>query len=335
MSRRRPRIPFSDAPPSYRYGMERDGKGISKTEYARRRRYKTSRGAAYWGHTLDLIQHVDDKSVSAIITSPPFALNRKKAYGNPPQNEYIDWFLVFAKEFDRVLKDDGSLVIELGGGWIPGSPTRSVYQFELLVELVKNQGWHLAEEFFWFNKAKLPSPANWVNIERIRVKDAVTPIWWLSKDEYPKANNRNVLKPYSEAQHRLFKDGYNKGARPSGHVVGDKFDVDNGGAIPPNLIQVANTRAYDSYQEYCREHGHVIHPARFPREIPEFFIKFLTSPRNLVLDPFGGSNMTGAVAERLKRRWLTFELNPDYLDGSVGRFDRETTKVHVNKKPAR
>ena len=287
-------------------------------------RYTTSHGAAYQGDALDLLAGLPDKSIQAIITSPPFALKRKKEYGNPPEDKYGEWFLSFAKEFHRILKPDGSLVIEIGGAWMPRSPSRSIYQFELLVDLVRNGGFHLAEEFFWYNRAKLPGPAQWVNIERIRVKDAVSPIWWLSKTDRPKADNRQVLKPYSESQLKLFREGYNDGPRPSGHVIGDKFGVDNGGAIPSNLIEVANTRSADDYQDYCREHGLDVHPARFPRELPEFFVKFLTEPGDVVLDPFAGSNMTGSVAEKLDREWIGFELYDEYLEGSVGRFSNPT-----------
>lgn len=256
-----------------------------------------------------------------LLMSPPFALNRKKSYGNKHQDEYIEWFKPFAVEFQRVLRDDGSLVIDIGGTWIPGSPTRSIYQFELLVMLVKELGFHLAEEFYWYNKAKLPTPAQWVTIERIRVKDAVNPVWWLGKTERPKASNRRVLKPYGPDQLRLIATGeYNRGRRPSGHKISDKFGTDNGGAIPPNLIEVANTRSFDPYQNYCRKIGVKAHPARFPREVPEFFVKFLSEPDDLVLDPFGGSNVTGAVAEANGRRWKTFEIDFEYLEGSIGRF---------------
>lgn len=291
------------------------------------RRYETRLGAAYQGDALDLLPGIRSGSVQAIITSPPFALKRQKAYGNPPHDKYVEWFLRFAREFHRILKDDGSLVIEIGGAWMPGTPTRSVYQFELLVALVRELGFHLAEEFFWFNRAKLPSPAQWVTVERIRVKDAVNPIWWLSKSEHPKANNRNVLQPYSKSQLDLFRRGYNKGPRPSGWVIGDKFSEDHGGSIPPNLISVANTRSADSYQQYCRARGLTIHPARFPRELPEFFVKFLTQRGDLVVDPFGGSNMTGAVAEALGRRWIAFELDGVYLEGSLGRFGDAATAI--------
>jgi len=283
-------------------------------------RYKTDLGAAYVGDASRLIKRVPDHSVNAIVTSPPYALTRKKSYGNPSQEEYVEWFLGFAPEFRRVLKPSGSLVIEIGGAWNRGSPTRSVYHFDLLVRLVKDAGFHLAQEFFWFNKARLPSPAAWVTVKRIRVKDAVTPIWWLSKSKKPRADNRRVLRPYGEDMQRLFKVGYNRGRRPSGHVIREGFTKDNGGSIPPNLIEVAHTSSRGRYLEYCEQRGYDPHPARFPEDVPEFFIKFLTKKGDLVLDPFAGSNTTGAVAERLGRRWTSFELDRSYVDASRGRF---------------
>jgi DNA modification methylase len=298
-------------------------KQMSQRAFRERCRYRTRHGAAYYGDALELLTALGDETVQAIITSPPFALKSKKQYGNPTQDKYLDWFLKFVPELRRVLKADGSLVIDIGGAWMPGSPTRSIYQFELLVSLVRNERFFLAEEFYWYNRAKLPGPAQWVTIDRIRVKDSVNPIWWLSKTEKPKADNRRVLKPYSESMHTLFRKGYNKGRRPSGHIVRDKFATDNGGAIPSNLIEVSNTRAFDSYQIYCREQGHQIHPARFPREVPEFFINLLTEKGDVVLDPFAGSNMTGAVAERLARRWLAFDRKADYVEGSIGRFESD------------
>lgn len=282
--------------------------------------YRTDFGAAYRGDARKLLKRLPEESVQAIITSPPYALLTKKAYGNEPQHKYVEWFLEFADEFKRVLKPDGSLVVEIGGSWLPGHPERSIYQFELLVSLVRDAQFHLAEEFFWLNKAKLPSPAQWVTIERIRAKDAVTPIWWLGKGQRPKADNKRVLKPYSEKQKWILKHGYNKGRRPSGHVVGDGFSVDNGGAIPPNIIEVANTRSNDPYQRYCRDKGLMAHPARFPHEVPDFFVRFLTEPGDLVLDPFAGSNTTGWAAEQNGRRWIAIDLDRGYLKGSMGRF---------------
>ena len=95
---------------------------------------------------------------------------------------------------------------------------------------------HLAQEFYWLNPAKLPNPVQWTNINRERVKDAVEPIWWLSKSPHPKADNRKVLVPYSEHMQRLLKTGkYNSGLRPSGWNISEVWARDNGGAIPSNF----------------------------------------------------------------------------------------------------
>jgi site-specific DNA-methyltransferase (cytosine-N4-specific) len=166
---------------------------LSQREFRTRQRYRTRLGAAYHGDSTELLTALQDSTVQAIITSPPFALKQKKRYGNPAEDEYLEWFLKFVPEFRRVLRDDGSLVIDIGGAWMPGSPTRSIYQFELLISLVRDEGFFLAEEFYWYNRAKLPGPAQWVTIDRVRVKDAINPIWWLSKTTKPKADNRRVL----------------------------------------------------------------------------------------------------------------------------------------------
>ena len=181
---------------------------------------------------------------------------------------------------------------------------------------------NLCQQFVCQNPARLPSPAQWVNVERIRVKDAFTHIWWMSPTQRPKANNRNVLTPYSESmQHLLTTKEYNSGQRPSEHLIGSKsFLTDNGGAIPPNVITAANTRANDPYLEYCKANHVRPHPARMPAQIASFFIQFLTEPNDIVLDPFAGSNVTGAVAESLGRRWLSIEAENEYALASVGRF---------------
>lgn len=282
--------------------------------------YVTALGRAYCGDARELFRTLADGSVSLVFTSPPFALRRQKAYGNVAAHEYVDWFLPLADEVFRVLRDDGSFVMELGGAWNPGSGTRSLFTYELLVRL--GQQFHLAQDFYWHNPSRLPSPAEWVTIRRTRVKEAVTQIWWLSKTTEPKADNRRVLAPYSKSMQRLLKDGYTPAKRPSQHEIGPHFQRDNGGAIPPNILTVPNTRSYDEYIFRCREAGLPIHPARFPPELPSFFIKFLTDEGDLVVDPFGGSNVTGQVAESLGRRWTSFEINPDYVAGSRLRFER-------------
>jgi DNA modification methylase len=281
--------------------------------------YVTSQGRAFHGDALDTLRQLPADSVALAFTSPPFALRRQKAYGNVAATEYIDWFWPIASEIHRVLRPDGSFVMELGGAWNPGSGTRSLFPYQLLLKL--GEIFHLAQDFYWYNPSRLPTPAQWVTIRRTRVKEAVTTIWWLSRSTEPQADNRRVLRPYSKSMQRLLKDGYKTAMRPSQHEIGPHFQRDNGGAIPPNILTVPNTRSFDDYLFKCRAAGLPIHPARFPPELPDFFIRFLTQPDQLVLDPFAGSNTTGAVAESLGRRWLSIEINGDYVAGSQLRFD--------------
>jgi site-specific DNA-methyltransferase (cytosine-N4-specific) len=286
--------------------------------------YRTDRGEAWLGDAIETIDaQLEDNSVDLIVTSPPFALQRPKEYGNELQESYKDWFMPFADEFWRVLKPSGSLVLDLGGAWEAGQPVKSIYAFELLVSLCRrpNRQFVLAQDFYWYNPARLPSPAQWVTIDRVRVKDAVNNIWWLSKGPNPKADNRRVLREYTDAMKRLIDSGtYNRGRRPSGHVIREGFTKDQGGSIPPNLLAVSNTGNDRDYLDGCRERGLREHPARFPAEIPEFFISLLTEPDDLVIDPFAGSNVTGAVADSLSRCWLSIDVDEEYLQGSTARF---------------
>lgn len=294
--------------------------------------YQTELGAAYLGDSLELMKKLPDASIDLILTSPPFALTRQKEYGNKQEEEYIDWFLKFSSEFFRILKDEGSLVVDLGGAYIPGYPVRSIYQYELLVKLCREQKFFLAQEFYHYNPSRLPTPAEWVTVRRIRVKDSVNVVWWLSKTAFPKATNRNILKPYSDSMKSLMKNGYTAKLRPSGHDISDKFGKDNGGAIPPNLLELANTNSNGKYQKKCRENGVKPHPARFPVGFSDFFIKFLTDEDDVILDPFAGSNTTGYSAENLNRKWISMELNEQYLEGSIFRFDTDSPLFPSNLK---
>jgi DNA modification methylase len=283
--------------------------------------HKTNLGEMVWGDSRAyLFNSAKPNSVDLIMTSPPFGLVRKKSYGNEDADAYCNWFRPFAEGFKRVLKDDGSLVIDIGGAWVPGQPTRSLYHFKLLLMLVEEYGFHLCQEHYWWNPAKLPTPAEWVNIRRVRVKDAVNTVWWLSKTPFPKANNRRILAPYSKSMKDLLNNGYTAKLRPSGHDISNKFMKDNGGSVPPNLLAIANTESTSRYQEHCRDNNIPIHPARFPPQLPEYFIRFLTEPGDMVLDPFGGSCVTGAVAEALGRNWVCCEMSEEYLTGAIARF---------------
>lgn len=303
--------------------------------------YRTKLGTAYLGDVLEVTRKLPDSSVNLVLTSPPFPLTfqKKKPYGAVATDAYISWLLPVADELKRLLTTDGSFVIDLGGVWNKGQPTRSLYQSHLLIALHEKVGFHLAQDFYWYNPGALPAPAEWVNVRRMRVKCAVNQIWWLSKTPFPKADNRKVLRPYSADMQRLIQRGYRARVRPSGHNITLKFRKDHGGAIPPNLIEpenlitLGNNDSNGDYLQQCRKAGLAVHPARFPLALPEFFIKLCTDPNDVVLDPFAGSNTTGQAAEGLGRRWIAIEMVQDYLQGSKFRF--ASTPSRVRRKPLR
>jgi len=294
--------------------------------------YRTEFGEAYLEESLSALKKIPSNSINLIITSPPYALEFKKAYGNVNKLDYVDWFLQFAQEYHRVLADDGSFVLNIAGSYNKGTPTKSLYHYKLLIALIEETKFHLSQEFFWHNPAKMPVPAEWVTVRRIRVKDSVEQVWWLSKTPWPKANNRNVLKPYSKDMIRLNNKGVRSTIRPSGHAIRNSFtQIASGGSIPSNVfedvhasdfLKFGNNAANDAYALGCKENNIKMHPARFPEAIPEFFIKLLTDEGDVVLDPFAGSNTTGSIAQRLKRRWIAIEQVQEYLDGSKFRFEK-------------
>lgn len=295
--------------------------------------FETNLGKIYHGDSLDVMERqISEHSVDLIMTSPPFGLVRKKEYGNADADDYLDWFRPFARLFQQILKENGSLVIDIGGAWVPGQPTRSLYHFKLLIMLCEEFGFHLAQEFYWWNPSKLPTPAEWVNVRRIRVKDAINCVWWLSPSPWPRADNRRVLQPYSQSMVSLLNNGYRAKKRPSGHDISTKFNRDNGAAIPPNLIPIANTESNSFYLRYCQKNSIKPHPARYPATLPEFFIRMLTDPGDLVFDPFGGSCVTGEVCEKIRRRWICAELDNGYLQGALGRFVRPVENLSSNSK---
>jgi DNA modification methylase len=293
--------------------------------------YETKSGQMFLGDAKEVLKSESiaqfKGKVQLIFTSPPFPLNRKKKYGNLQGNEYVEWLVGFAPLFEELLAPDGSIVIELGNSWEPGRPVMSPLNIRALLSFLDRGKLNLCQQFICYNPSRLPSPAQWVNVERIRVKDAFTYVWWLSPVDRPKADNRRVPKPYSPSmRHLLSSKNYNSGRRPSEHSIGKKsFLRDNNGAIPPNVLVMANTRASDSYLAYCRQHNLTPHPARMQMGLPKFFIEFLTEPGDIVLDPFAGSNTTGALAEQLGRRWISIEIEGKYATASKAWFFSAST----------
>lgn len=322
--------PFLSAVPHLRtHGnelMTSTGNTSASRHSSPRAAYVTNRGTMLHGAVEDCLSDGSldpwKGKIQLLFTSPPFPLNRKKEYGNLTGDAYVSWLSELAPQFASLLTSTGSIVVEIGNAWEPGKPTMSLLATKALLGFLESGELHLCQQFIAHNPAKLPGPASWVTVERIRVKDSFTHVWWMAKTERPKSDNRRVLTPYSESMKRLLKTGrYNSGKRPSGHDVNpESFAKDHGGAIPSNVLSFTNTRARDPYQDYCRRHNFTLHPARMPNELAEFFIKFLTDPDDIVFDPFAGSNVTGSVAENLDRQWISVEPMHEYIRGSRGRF---------------
>lgn len=284
--------------------------------------YVTGLGAALWGSAEDCMQWIDDESVSLFVTSPPYPIaKRKRTYGNLDAASHVDWLYDLVSAMRGKTTADGSIVLNMGDVWNPGEPTISLYAERLLIRLVDEAGLNLCQRFEWHNPSAMVA-GEYVTKRRERVKNAVERIYWLSPSTRPKANNRGVLKPYSESSRRqMARGGQKKAKRPSGHTVSvNGFSRDNGGAIPPNLIVAANSASNTPYRRYCQTNGLPAHPATYPGEVPAFFIELLTDPGDVVADLLSGSNTTGEQAERLGRRWIASEQVLQYVAGQRGRF---------------
>ena len=309
--------------------------------------YKTRYGKLLVGDAVEIsksyLHRYYKNKFNLVIMSPPFPLNSKKRYGNLQGRDYYNWFVELAPLFSDLLADDGSLVMEIGNAWEPGRPVQSLLHLECLLGLVKNpdSDLRLIQEFICYNPSRLPSPAQWVTVNRFRTVDSYTHVWWMAKSDCPKADNSRVLRPYSKVMGRLIeRKKFNAGKRPSEHNISPTaFAKDNGGSIahnlfelecidhnrdvrlPHNVLSFSNTISNDYYFKRCRREKIAPHPARMHRGLVNFFTEFLTDKNDLILDPFAGSNTTGYCAEILKRRWISIEASEDYAYNSIIRFE--------------
>jgi site-specific DNA-methyltransferase (cytosine-N4-specific) len=311
------------------------------TQHRTRLAYRTALGRAYESSVEDFLQSKAGLDASGsgtlLLTSPPYPLRKKKKYGNLEGDEYLEWIgSVFAKA-SQLLAPQGSLVVEIGNAWDPGQPTMSTLPLRTLINIGEETGFQVCQQFICHNTARLPGPAQWVTIERRRVKDTYTHVWWFSKDPYVPADNRTVVEQYSESMEKLLRTKkYNSGERPSGWRMNEtSFLKDHGGAIPGNVLLFSNTNNDSSYRAWCQDIGVTPHPARMPKTLAQFFIDFLTKPGDLVIDIFAGSNTTGYIAEASGRQWLAVERDPNYLLSSLGRFASHHSTLIAQNAPYR
>lgn len=285
--------------------------------------FVTDQGVMLWGEAEAAVAVIEDDSIDLFFGSPPYPDQRKPYEGQLSCAAQTDWVLTLAERLLPKLRDSGSMVMNLAAPFERGRPAESTWIHRLVLRMVDELGLTLCQTLYWHNPAKLPSPAEWVCLRRERLVPDVEPVLWFAKHPHPHADSTTVLRPYGRSmQRRLARGGETGAVRPSGHVLAaGAFSADNGGAIPGVMLSAANTGSNSYYLRRCRETGLPAHPARFPPELPERVIGFLTPPGGLVADLFSGSGETAAAAERLGRRWIACDLSLTYVRGSSFHFE--------------
>lgn len=266
------------------------------------------------GDCRDLLPQLPDECIDLIITSPPYADQRQHVYGGVPPDEYVEWFLPIAAECKRLLKPTGSFVLNIKERVVNGE--RHTYVLELILKM-REQGWLWTEEYIWHKKNTYPG--KWPN----RFRDAWERCLHFTKQKKFKMFQEAVRVPMGEWRHARLRKLSENDLRRDESRVGSGFGkrvanwIGREWAYPTNVLHMAT-------ECYNRNHA-----ATFPVDLPAWFIKLFTEPGDLVLDPFIGSGTTAVAAVRLGRKYLGFELNPQYVATARQRLEKEMRQLNL------
>ena len=259
------------------------------------------------GDAKEELKKINDNSIDLIMTSPPYTDQRKKTYGGISPDKYVEWFLPISKELLRVLKPTGTFILNIKERVVNGE--RHTYVLELILEMRK-QGWLWTEEFIWHKKNSYPG--KWPN----RFRDAWERLLQFNKNKKFKMNQEAVMVPTGEWRKTRLKNLSEKDKKRDISKVGSGFGKNISNwltremAYPTNVLHMATE---------CNNKNH---SAVFPESLPEWFIKLFTDENNWVLDPFMGSGTTIVVAEKLGRNCIGIEINPEYYNYVVQKFQQ-------------
>ncbi len=275
----------------------------------------------YLGDCIEQLKLLADNSVDLIVTSPPYADQRKNTYGGIHTNKYVDWFLPISAQLLRVLKPSGTFILNIKEKVVDGE--RSTYVMELILEMRK-QGWFWTEEFIWHKKNCYPG--KWPN----RFRDAWERLLQFNKDKKFNMYQEEVMVPMGDwAKTRLRKLSDTDKIRDNSKV-GSGFGknisnwIDRDKAYPTNVLHLATE---------CNNKNH---SAAFPEELPEWFIKLFTKQYDTILDPFMGSGTTINVANRMGRHAIGIEIMPEYYEMVANQFKKsEVFQIDSNVKYAK
>lgn len=272
-----------------------------------------------------IMKEMPARSVDLVVTSPPYADQRD--YGNSTASidpeQYVAWFLPKAKQIYRILKTDGSFVLNINDKVVDGY--QHLYVFELVVKLCKEVGFHLVRDYIWYNPATPPNVYSRGGYGR--TKKSHEYCFWFAKGKNWTFNLDPIRKPYSKDMQKYLegkgKGNRNQNIRPSTHNFDcEKVWSNNGGSDPGSVIELANTSSNDMFIKLCKEKG-IAHPARFPEKLAEFFVLSGSEEGDIVLDPFSGSGTTAAVAAKHWRQWIGIDISADYCELAKSRLQHE------------
>lgn len=288
--------------------------------------FSTKLGVALWADCRDAMACLDEP-LHLVLTSPPYALQKARAYGNPSAGEYIDFICSMLEPVMPKLADGASIVLNVTNDvFMPGSPARELLTERLTIALHDRLGLHKMDSFIWFNRSKAPGPVQWASIKRTQLNVGWEPILWMAKDPMQVyADNRRVLQPHSDRHAKLIAGGGEQRERSFSdgryNLKIGRFGNATAGRIPKNVLEFSHScGGQRSYKREAAALGLPVHGAPWPESLVEFMVRYLTTEGMLVADIFGGSQTTGAVCERLDRRWLTTDVMAEYVRGGATRF---------------
>ncbi|MEJ8837797.1 site-specific DNA-methyltransferase [Ramlibacter sp. AN1133] len=283
--------------------------------------FSTDLGIALWGRCQDVFQRIDEP-LHLVLTSPPYPLQRPRAYGNPPVQEYVDFICNAMEPLVRHLVPGGSVCLNLGNDvFEPGTPARSLYSEMVVVAMHTRLGLALMDRLVWQNFSKAPGPTMWASRTRQQLNVAWEPVFWFTND--PKAcrsDNRRVLQPHTERHTKLMARGGERRNATFGdganRIREGSFGEMTPGRIPRNVIAVGHRcRSQDEMRALARAEGLPVHSASMPLKLARFLVEFLSEPNDLVVDNFAGWFTTAAACEETGRRWIGSELMAEHARG--------------------
>lgn len=242
---------------------------------------------------IDHMKSIGEGVIDLVVTSPPYAEQRKDTYGGISEEIYPQWFTYIGQSVYKVLKDCGVFVLNIKENVNDGR--RSTYVMETVLKLSKIFNWN--DTFIW-NKTN-PFPTG----SKKRLKDGFEYCYVFTKSNNYTFNPNNVLVPSTSKYLESEKRRKNKGK----HEVTNGSTMNMSRRVASDMVRPSNVITFPIDSTNHK------HPATFPIALPDFFIKLYTNEGDVVYDPFMGSGTTALSAKLLGRHYIGSEINEEYV----------------------